>query len=185
VSYARLPSLLPALVAEHRPAFVVALGLAMSAPVVRVEKYAINAASFGVADNEGARPVGGVPIDPAGPAGRAATWPVDAIVEALLDADIPARASYHAGTHLCNFTLYTYLDALEATGSRAPCGFLHLPYLPEQIVWLMRGRAGIAETAPTAPTDLPSMSFEMQLAAVRTAVAATARHALTLETALP
>lgn len=184
VSYASLPTLLPSLVAEHRPAFVVAIGLALGSPVVRIEKYAINAAAFAIADNEDARPTGGEPIDPRGPAGRTSTWNAEAITEALLSADIPARASYHAGTHLCNLTLYSYLGALEAAGSAAPCGFLHLPYLPEQIVWMMRQRAGQADSAPTTPLELPSMSFETQLAAVRTVVAETARQAMSQQKAL-
>ena len=177
VSYATLPTLLPGLVAEHRPAFVIAVGLALGAPIVRIEKFAINATAFAIADNEGARPTAGEPIEPGGPDGRASTWDAAAITEALLTEGIPARASYHAGTHLCNLTLYTYLGALQAAGLKSPCGFLHLPYLPEQIVWMMRQRAGQADSAPTTPLDLPSMCFETQLAAVRTVIAATARQA--------
>lgn len=183
VSYARLPALLPALIDEHRPVFVVALGLALGAPVVRAEKYAINAAHFGVADNEGARPTGGEKIDPAGPEGRAATWNAEAVAEAILAAGIPARTSYHAGTHLCNLTLYTYLGALESRGLSSPCGFLHLPYLPEQVVWMMRRRAGRGDSAPTTPLDLASMDFDTQLAAVRACLRTVARQALGTGTA--
>ncbi|MEZ5666000.1 MAG: peptidase [Alphaproteobacteria bacterium] len=177
VSYARLPTLLPELVARHRPAYVMALGLALGANVVRVEKFAINAAAFGVADNEGARPASGERFAADGPDGRAATWDAAAVVEAIMAQGIPARASYHAGTHLCNLTLYTYLAALEAAGAAAPCGFLHLPYLPEQIVWMIRRRGDAGDSAPTAPLDLPSMSFDMQLAAVRAAAGAIGRQA--------
>jgi pyroglutamyl-peptidase len=185
VSYARLPTLLPALIDEHRPVFVVSLGLALGSPVVRAEKFALNTAHFAVADNEGARPVGGETIDPAGPDGRAATWDAEAVAEAVKAAGIPARTSYHAGTHLCNLTLYTVLAALEARGLAAPCGFLHFPYLPEQVVWLMRRRAGHGDTAPTTSLDLPSMAFETQLAAARAALGAVARQALAAPAAHP
>ena len=57
---------------------------------------------------------------------------------------MPARISV-------NLTLYTYLGALEARGLASPCGFLHLPYLPEQVVWMMRRRAGRGDSAPTTP----------------------------------
>ncbi len=177
VSLARLPDILPRLIDEVRPDFVVALGLALGAPVVRVEKIAINACHFGIPDNEGAQPLGGVPIGPDGPPARFATWDADAVLDSVLASGVPASLSFHAGTHLCNFTLYTYLGALEVRGARGPCGFLHLPYLPEQVVWMMRGRAGIAGAAPTTPLDLPSMALETQSRAVMAALGAVARQA--------
>lgn len=176
VSFAHLPSLLPELVRELKPAFVLALGLALGAPVVRAETVAINAAHFAMADNEGARPLGGLPFAPGEPQARVATWDAAAVVAALLDKGIPARPSFHAGTHLCNLTLYTYLGALQAAGSVAPCGFLHLPYLPEQVVWMMRQRAGRADVAPGTNLELPSMALVTQVEAVTTVVQALARQ---------
>ena len=93
---------------------------------------------------------------------RRATWDAEAVVAGIMDRGIPARLSFHAGTHLCNLTLYTYLEALEQVGLEAPCGFLHLPYLPEQVVWMMRNRGAAAEQAPGASFDLPSMPLETQ-----------------------
>jgi len=176
VSYAQLPGLLTDLVLKYRPAFVLALGLALGAPVVRVEKVAINAADFGVADNEGAKPEGGVRFAQNDAAARLATWDAEAVVAAILEADVPARVSYHAGTHLCNLTLFTYLAALAGAGLDAPCGFLHLPYLPDQIVWMMRHRAGTGE-APGLSFDQPSMALETQVNAVKAALGALARQA--------
>jgi hypothetical protein len=74
VSRARLPEVIAGLVAEHRPDFYVSLGLATGAPVLRFETTAINRVDFGVADNEGARPTDGGPIDAGGPDARFATW---------------------------------------------------------------------------------------------------------------
>lgn len=177
VSFARLPTLLPALIREHRPVFVMALGLALGAPVVRAEAVGLNVAHFAIPDNEGARPLGGVPFAD-GPAARRATWDAGEIAAAIVAAEVPARVSFHAGTHLCNLTLYTYLGALEAEGSPSPCGFLHLPYLPEQITWMMRQRGGAPESAPGSPLELPSMALETQVTAVRAAIAALARQAV-------
>lgn len=177
VSRASLPSLLPALIDEYRPAFVLALGLALGAPVVRIETIGVNACHFAIADNEGARPLGGEPILEGGPAARIATWEAGAVVDAILDENIPARRSFHAGTHLCNLTLYTYLGALEARGMKSPCGFLHLPYLPEQIVWMMRQRGDMPDSAPGSPLELPSMALETQIRAVKAALGAMARQA--------
>ncbi|MCX5496149.1 hypothetical protein OSH11_15660 [Kaistia dalseonensis] len=178
VSRDRLPTLLPALIDEVRPVFVLALGLALGAPVVRIEKIGVNACHFAIPDNEGVRPLGGVPIDADGPPARFATWDAEAVAAAIVEEGIPARTSFHAGTHLCNVTLYTYLGALEGRGMTSPCGFLHLPYLPEQIVWMMRQRGGAPETAPGSPLDLPSMALETQVRAVKAALGAMARQAL-------
>jgi pyroglutamyl-peptidase len=165
------------LVIEHRPAFVLALGLALGAPIIRIEKVAINAVHFAIADGEGARPRGGQAFAPNEPPARFATWDADAVVEEILQAGIPATTSYHAGTHLCNLTLFTLLSALESVGLRSPCGFLHLPYLPEHIVWMMRQRAGVKEEAPVAPLELPSMTLDAQRVAVIGAVRALMRQA--------
>lgn len=177
VSFARLPALLPALVAEHRPVFVLALGLALGAPVLRVETLGVNAAHFGIADNEGAQPSGGQAFAADGPVARRATWDGEAVVAAIEAEGVPARLSFHAGTHLCNLTLYTYLGALEGAPVTVPCGFLHLPYLPEQIVWMKR-QANAPERAPGTPYDQPSMALETQLRAVRATLAELARQAL-------
>ncbi len=178
VSRAGLPQHLPELVAQYRPAFVLALGLALGAPTVRIETIAVNAMHFGIPDNEGARPLGGEPIEPDGPPARMATWDADAVVAAILDDGIPAKTSFHAGTHLCNLTLYTYLGALAAEGLSSPCGFLHLPYLPEQIVWMMRQQSGQAGSAMAASMELPSMALETQIRAVKAALGVMARQAV-------
>lgn len=171
-----LPHHLPELIDTYRPAFVLALGLALAAPTVRIETIGVNAMHFGIPDNEGVRPLGGQPIDPLGPPARTATWDADAVTAAILDEGIPARRSFHAGTHLCNLTLYTYLGALQARGLASPCGFLHLPYLPEQIVWLMCQQSGPG-SALTASTDLPSMTLEADIRAVKAALRVMAQQA--------
>ena len=177
VSFGALPEHLPALIAEHRPAFVLALGLALGAPVIRAETVGLNTAHFAMSDNEGARPVGGIRFALDGPEARRATWDAAAVVDAIMDAGIPARLSFHAGTHLCNLTLYTYLGALELAGLAVPCGFLHLPYTPEQVVWLMQNRIGGGNQAPGLNFDLPSMPLTTQVTAVRAAITAVARQA--------
>lgn len=176
VSRNGLPSHLPALVEEYRPSFILALGLALGAPTVRAETIAVNACHFAIPDNEGVRPLGGEPIHEDGPAARIATWDAEAVVEAILAEEIPAKTSFHAGTHLCNLTLYTYLGALEALGLKSPCGFLHLPYLPEQIVWMMRHRGDQPASAHSGTLELPSMAIETQIRAVKATLGALARQ---------
>jgi len=167
VSVEAVPATIAGLIAEHRPAFFVALGLALGAPVLRLETTAINRLDFGVADNHGQRPADGRPIDPAGPPARMATWDARALVAELRAGGLPAVVSHHAGTHLCNATLYASLGAMAAQGLPGPCGFLHLPYLPEQVARFQAQAPAAGDLAPLTERSLPSMAFALQLAALR------------------
>jgi pyroglutamyl-peptidase len=155
---AALPAVLSDAIARFRPAFVVSLGLALGAPVLKLETTAINRLSFTVPDNRGARPTDGRPIEPDGPAARLATWPAHELAAALLDAGLPAIVSHFAGTHICNATLYTALGAMQEHGLDGPVGFLHLPCLPGQVAAFLKDAPPQGETAPLRPRDLPSMS---------------------------
>lgn len=167
VSLERVPQTITALIAQHRPDFVVSLGLAPGEPVLRLETTAINRLDFGVADNEGRRPTGGGPIEPDGPAARMASWDAPGLVASLLAAGLPARVSHHAGTHLCNATLYTALGAMQAERLPGPCGFFHFPYLADQVARFLSGAPSGGDTAPLTQRALPSMTLELQLAALR------------------
>ena len=59
VSVETVPETIAGLIAEHRPVFHVALGLALGTPVLRLETTAINRLDFAVADNFGQRPADG------------------------------------------------------------------------------------------------------------------------------
>lgn len=166
VSFGAVPGLVRDLIAEHRPHAVLGLGVAIGAPVIRVETTALNRAGSRVADADGALADG--VLEPDGAAARTATYPAEAVLRAIRRAGVPAALSHHAGTHLCNLALYHCLGALDA---RAPCGFLHVPLMPEQVAALQERSAGAAATAPFAPTDLPSMALELQLRAVAAALA--------------
>jgi pyroglutamyl-peptidase len=177
VSRARLPGIVDDLVARHRPRFYVSLGLALGAPVLRFETTAINRVDFGVADNEGARPTGGLPIDPDGPPARFATWDAGALAREMLDHDLPAVVSHHAGTHLCNLVLYCAVGAMARAGLRGPVGFFHLPYTTAQVARFLRDAPKEGDLAPLSPRALPSMAFELQEKALRLTLAAMARAA--------
>jgi pyroglutamyl-peptidase len=133
VSFARLPGLIGELVAASRPDALIGMGLAAGEPAIRLERFAINRAHSERADNDGQAP-DDRPLDETGPAARVASLPVAPALARLRRASIPARLSFHAGTHCCNLWLYHALGALERAGRPIPCGFLHLPCLPEQVL---------------------------------------------------
>jgi pyroglutamyl-peptidase len=154
---------------EIRPALVIALGLWPGEPTIRLERFGVNLADFAIPDNAGARLDNAVLVR-GGAAALPATLPLPAIEQAILAAGIPARLSETAGTFLCNATLYHLLAAVARRGAAVPCGFIHLPYLPEQVAeMLSEARAGRLELHQRA--DLASMDFVVMERALRIAIA--------------
>ncbi len=172
VVFAGLAERIEACLAETKPSMVIALGLWPGEPTVRLERLAVNLADCTTPDNAGALPRGEL-LDPNGAPTLSATLPLRAIDAALLAAGIPARLSDTAGTFLCNATLYTLLRAIERRGQRIPCGFIHLPYLPQQVAEMLSG-------ARTGRVDLPhggdfaSMDVATMERALRISLAVTA-----------
>lgn len=114
---------LEALIAEHSPDLVIAVGLAADRTAITPERVAINYADARIPDNAGAQPRESSITD--GAAAHFTGVPVTSIVTALRDAGIPAEPSLSAGAFVCNELMYRMLDALDGTSVRA--GFIHVP----------------------------------------------------------
>jgi pyroglutamyl-peptidase len=156
VSYADGGALLEAAIRRWRPDVVIATGLAGGRAEISVERVAINVDDARIPDNDGARRID-TPVIEGGPAAYFATLPIKAIVSAIRAEGVPAQISQTAGTFLCNHVFYRacHLAATEFPWMRV--GFLHMPWLPEQV----------AET-PGAP----SMALASIIAALRAAIIA-------------
>jgi pyroglutamyl-peptidase len=102
--------------------------------------------------------------------------PLRRIQSALLEAGIPARLSNSAGTYLCNQALYRFLGAIEASGQAVPCGFIHLPYMPEQVAGMIAEIQAARSIARDRRTDIASMSVETMTLAVRVALETTLKN---------
>lgn len=96
--------------------------------------------------------VGGDPRQPAecyqplvtgGPAAYQSTLPLAEWVEGLRAEGIPATLSYHAGTFLCNATLYLTHYLAEQMGLKTQATFIHLPLATSQVVREPRGLASM------------------------------------------
>lgn len=133
VSHRRTPPALRDAVARHLPDVVIATGQAGGRAELSVERIGINVNDFAIPDNDGAQPAE-VAVIAGGPAAYFSSLPVKAIAAALRQAGVPAQVSNTAGTHLCNQTLYLlcHLAATEYPAMR--CGFLHMPFLPGQVI---------------------------------------------------
>ncbi len=130
VVHAGLETHIESLIADTAPRAVICLGLAAGEAAIRLERVAFNRADFAIPDNAGATLRG--TLVKGGPERLAATLPVAAIEARIAARGIPVRPSDSAGEYLCNAALYY---ALRAAGRRRPepaCGFIHLPFLPEQ-----------------------------------------------------
>jgi len=132
---------------EHRPRLVVCVGQAGGRSGLTVERVAINVDDARIPDNSGAQPIDEA-IAARGPVGYWSTLPVKAIVEAWGRAGIAGSLSQTAGTFVCNHVFYGLMHHLRHRRGDARGGFVHVPYLPEQV----RGKRG-AERPPSMPLE--------------------------------
>ena len=115
--------------AEIQPDVIISVGQAGSRKAVTPERIGINIRDARITDNAGISPKDEL-IDPAGPDGLFSTLPIKAMVNAINEAGLPGAVSNTAGTFVCNDVLYSLLR--HYAGSNVRCGFIHVPWLPEQ-----------------------------------------------------
>lgn len=119
--------------AEVEPDAVLCLGQAGGRAAITLERVAINVNDASIADNAGKQPTD-EPIAAGGPVAYFSTLPNKAIVAVLREADIPAQISNTAGTYVCNQVLYAVLHYLSETDLPARATFMHVPFLPSQVL---------------------------------------------------
>ena len=125
------------LLSRVEPDAALAMGVAPGRPALSVERVALNILDFSIPDDRGRRYLDR-PIRKGGPAAYLSTLPIRGILASLRKEKIPAELSNTAGTYLCNFAMYTLLDAFAVRGDPGPAGFIHVPQVPEASI----GRPG-------------------------------------------
>lgn len=127
------------LLEEHMPDVVISIGQAGNRVGISVERVAINLnnvrSSNGkkeLPDNAGETPIDQI-IEEDGETAYFTNLPVWEIVKAIQDKGIEASASYTAGTYVCNHVMYTELYEVSKNYPNMKAGFIHVPFLPEQI----------------------------------------------------
>jgi pyroglutamyl-peptidase len=171
VDYRELGPGIAQLIQEVRPRAVICLGLWPGTPLLRVERVAVNIADFEIPDNVGLMTRG--PVVEGGAEAYRSTLPIHAIQDRLLDAGIPARLSSSAGSFLCNALMYHALRSCAEHAPAAPCGFIHLPYLPEQVSALLLQMRDWAKVELHQRADLASMALDVQVEGIRLAIETT------------
>lgn len=98
-----------------------------------LEDFAINAARERSGPSH-TPPPAAEPLDPEGPAAYQSTLPLHDWAELLCGGGIPASVSHHAGTYLCNATLYWSRRIAERRGLRTQALFIHVPLETSQVI---------------------------------------------------
>jgi pyroglutamyl-peptidase len=159
---------------EFEPSAVISVGLWPGEAIIRLERIGINVADFEIPDNDGSI-LKDAAISDNGQAARFATLPLRNIEAALLKTGIPTRISATAGTFLCNACLYSFLEAAEVRSPQTLCGFIHVPYVPEQVAQVMARIRAEGRGEFDQRVDLSSMDLAMEINAVQIAISETVR----------
>jgi pyroglutamyl-peptidase len=119
-------------IAEIDPEIILTVGQAGGRMEITPERIAINIDDYRIKDNEGNNPID-EPIETFGPTAYWSTLPIKRMVEVMRDKGVPASVSNTAGTFLCNHLFYGLMHHLHIEGNKRRGGFIHIPYLPEQV----------------------------------------------------
>lgn len=118
---------------EHNPDIILSVGQAGGRFDITVERVGINMDDFRIPDNERNQVID-EPIFSDGDNAYFVKLPVKAMVQNIQKNKIPASVSYTAGTFVCNHVLYGVLYLVEKKYKGKKSGFIHIPFLPEQVV---------------------------------------------------
>lgn len=115
------------------PDVVLSIGQAGGRPEITVERVGINCDDCRIKDNEGNQPID-EKVAEDGPAAYFSTLPIKAMVKNIQDGGVPASVSNTAGTFICNHVLYGVAHIQVTKHPEMRTGFIHIPFLPEQVV---------------------------------------------------
>ena len=115
------------------PSIVICVGQAGGRSKITPERIAINIDDARIPDN-----IGNSPIDETirkdGENAYFSTLPIKAIVDELNKNNIPSAISNTAGTFVCNHIMYESLYLASTKYPHIKAGFIHIPYIEEQVL---------------------------------------------------
>ena len=122
-----------AAIEDFKPDYVLNIGQAGGRFAISPERVAINIDDARIADNEGNQPID-VAIKEDGEAAYFTQLPVKAMVTAIKKAGVPGEVSNTAGTFVCNHIMYQAQYLIHKNYPEIKGGFIHVPFIPEQVV---------------------------------------------------
>lgn len=118
---------------RYNPDVVICTGQAGGRTAITPERVAINVNDARIPDNEGNTPID-KKIFEDGENAYFSSLPIKAIVKELKEKNIPATVSNSAGTFVCNNIMYGLLYYIDKNYENLKGGFVHIPYIHEQVV---------------------------------------------------
>ena len=117
---------------KEKPGCVLCIGQAGGRADITPERVAINIDDARIPDNEGNQPID-TPIFADGESAYFSNLPVKAMVEEIKKEGLLSSLSNSAGTYVCNHLMYGVLYTLSTKYKGAKGGFIHVPFIPEQV----------------------------------------------------
>ncbi len=133
VSYRRSWEVLRPVLTATEYDFVLMLGQAGERKAVCLERMAINLHDTETADEDGDQRVQ-MKISETGPDAFMNPLPLRPWTQALQKLKLPVEISFSAGAFICNSIYYQTFELMKGLGRSTPLLFVHVPYLPEQVV---------------------------------------------------
>lgn len=125
--------ILEQLITEEKPDIVICVGQAGGRYDISLERVAINIDDARIKDNEGNQPID-AKIYEDGENAYFSSLPIKVMAKMIRESGIPASVSNTAGTFVCNHIMYGLLYLIHKKYPNIKGGFIHVPYLPEQVV---------------------------------------------------
>lgn len=117
----------------EKPDIVLCIGQAGGRYDITIERVAINVDDARIEDNEGNQPID-IPVFEDGENAYFSNLPIKAMVEEIKGQGIPASISNSAGTFVCNHIMYGVLYHINKTYKNMRGGFIHVPFINEQVL---------------------------------------------------
>lgn len=117
----------------EKPDIVLCIGQAGGRYDLTVERVGINIDDARIQDNEGNQPID-EPVFGDGEPAYFSNLPIKAMVHNVRSKNLIASVSNTAGTFVCNHLLYGLLYLIDKSFPGIRGGFVHVPYIVEQVV---------------------------------------------------
>lgn len=124
------------------------LGQAPGTAAIQLESIGVNVGGYEDQTGEELQP-----LTPDGPVAYQSALPLTEWSAAIRRLGIPAKVSYHAGTYLCNATLYWSHHFAQADGLTTKSLFVHLPLAMNQTAHMKQ---------PSASLPVPTLAAALQ-----------------------
>lgn len=131
-SFKKVDTIINKALASNHYDVVLAIGQAGGRHAITPERVAINIDDARIPDNDGFQPIDqAIHLD--GASAYFSNLPVKTMTQSIIDQGLPGALSNSAGTFVCNHILYHLGYLQDKHYPRLRFGFIHVPYIPEQV----------------------------------------------------